>query len=63
MHGGGEELGAGGFCLGEFGFQCSAQGQRFSDLGENSVLLGKGWDGKRQCHPLTVIDRSNVSRG
>ena len=43
MHGGGEELGAGGFGLGEFGFQGVAQGQQLGDLGDDSLLLGEGW--------------------
>ena len=58
---GGEELGAGGLGLGEFGFQGSAQGQKLSDLGENSFLLGRGWDRERHYHQLTLIDRCNVS--
>ncbi len=46
MHSGGEELGAGGFGLGEFGFQGVAQGQQLGDLGDDSLLLGEGgkWD-------------------
>ncbi len=44
MHSGGEELGAGGFGLGEFGFQGIAQGQQIGDLGDDSLLLGEGWE-------------------
>ncbi len=62
MDGGGEELGAGGFGLGEFGFQGVAQGQQLGDLADDSLLLGEGWDGKRHCHLLILIDCRNVSR-
>ena len=41
MDGGGEELGAGGFGLGEFGFQGVAQGQQLGDLSNESPLILK----------------------
>lgn len=42
MHGSGEELGGGGFGVGEFGFQGVTQGQQLGDLGDDSLLLGEG---------------------
>ena len=39
MDGTGAELGAGGFGLGEFGFQGVAQAQQLGDLGDDSLLL------------------------
>ena len=58
MHGGGEELGAGGFGLGELGFQGVAQGQQLGDLGDDSLLLGEWRDG--QHDPL---QESSVEAG
>ncbi len=60
MHGGGEELGAGGFGLGEFGFQGVAQGQQLGNLGDDSLLLGEGWDRDWPLAQLRHVDRCQV---
>ncbi len=44
MDGGGEELGAGGFGLGDFRFQGVGPGQQLADLGDDSLLLGERWE-------------------
>ena len=54
MDGGGEELGDGGFGLGEFGFQGVAQGQQLGDLGDDSLLLGEWRDGQHDP-PISVL--------
>ena len=37
---------------GKGGFQTVAQGHQFFDLGDDAVLLGEGWKGKRSDYSI-----------